>query len=74
MYLIVMNIVREMSMEEFVLDLFVTEEELMELDRDIRPMWMEGGLSREEEEFGGLLLPTYNDCREGVPPGVCIIV
>lgn len=50
-------------MEEFVLDLFVTEEELMELDRDIRPMWMEGGLSREEEECGGLLLPNYKDCR-----------
>lgn len=63
MYLIVMNIVRKMSMEEFVLDLFVTEEELMELDRDIRHMWMEGGLSREEEEFGELLLPTYKDCR-----------
>lgn len=31
-------------MEDFVLDLLVSEEELMELDRDIRPVWQEGGM------------------------------
>lgn len=31
-------------MEGFVLHLFVSEEELMELDRDIRPLWKEGGM------------------------------
>lgn len=32
-------------MEEFILNLFVSEKELMELDRNIRPIWKEGGMS-----------------------------
>lgn len=32
-------------MEEFVLDILVSDEEMAELDRDIRPLWQDGGMS-----------------------------
>lgn len=66
-------------MEEFILILLVSEEELMELDRDFCPIWKEGGMSCEEEEFKETFHFTNKECRmqntlERVPPGVCIVL
>uniref|UniRef100_A0A8W8MGV6 Uncharacterized protein n=1 Tax=Magallana gigas TaxID=29159 RepID=A0A8W8MGV6_MAGGI len=52
-----------MSTEGFALDLFVSEEELMELIRDIRLLWKEGGMSCKVERCEGLFLQSFKDCR-----------
>uniref|UniRef100_K1PNR1 C2H2-type domain-containing protein n=1 Tax=Magallana gigas TaxID=29159 RepID=K1PNR1_MAGGI len=49
-------------MEKIVLDLFVSEEELMELDRDIRPLWQEGGM-RCPADGCDVFLECMTKCR-----------
>lgn len=52
-----------MSMKEFIFDLFVSEEEWMELDWDIHPIWNEGGMCCEVEECEGTFHSSYKECR-----------
>lgn len=52
-----------MSIEEFILDLLVSEEELMELDRVIHPIWKEGGMSCEVEVCEGTFHSSDKECR-----------
>ena len=50
-------------MEEFVLDLFVSEEELMQLDKDIRPLWQEGGMGYQADGCD-VFLECMTKCRK----------
>lgn len=52
-----------MSAKEFIFDLFVSEEEWMELDWDIHPIWKEGRMCCEVEECEGTFHSSYKECR-----------
>lgn len=54
-------------MEEYILDILVTQEEMATLDDDIRALWMEGGMTYTADGCDVYFFDNFMKCRKHWP-------